>query len=80
VPERDVNTEARELLNVLHYIDSILSEVEDADRARQDAAANPRDAPKSSVQFYIWDTLQHEHYARVIGRHQAVPGRVALPA
>jgi len=75
VDSRDLATERRELLAFLDRIHEILTECQ---RRDQQTAANPliaaltprqRTAHRTSVQFYIWDTLQFDHLTRVIGRH-----------
>lgn len=61
VDHRDVAVEQREFLNFLQHIHNILKEVDESTK---------RDV---SVQFYVWDSLQFDHLARVMGRHlQAV--------
>jgi hypothetical protein len=75
VDSRDLATERRELLAFLGKINDILKECQRRDQA---TAGNPliagltqrqRTAHRTSVQFYIWDTLQFDHLTRVIGRH-----------
>ncbi len=56
VDERSLVAEERELLSFLRQIRAILDDA----RSRN---------PDTTVQFYVWDTLQYEHLARVIGRH-----------
>ncbi len=58
VDERSLVAEERELLSFLRQIRAILDD------------ARSRD-PGTTVQFYVWDSLQYEHLARVIGRHLA---------
>lgn len=61
VDQRDVAVEQREFLNFLEHIHNILKEVDESTN---------RDV---TVQFYVWDSLQFDHLARVMGRHlQAV--------
>ena len=75
VDSRDLATERRELLAFLGRIHEILQWCQQHD---QQAVANPllagltprqRTRYRTSVQFYIWDTLQFDHLTRVIGRH-----------
>lgn len=56
VDEKNLDAEQRELLAFLDHINDILE------------TAHGRDAA-TTVQFYLWDSLQYEHLARVIGRH-----------
>ncbi|WP_127846976.1 DEAD/DEAH box helicase [Caulobacter sp. FWC26] len=53
---RSVQSETRELLNFLAYLEKAFS---DATKANADA----------TVQIYIWDTVTYEHLLRVIGRN-----------
>jgi hypothetical protein len=53
---RSVQSETRELLSFLAYVERALS---DATKAKADA----------TVQIYIWDTVTYEHMLRVIGRN-----------
>src|SRR5690606_2614691 len=53
---RSVQSETRELLSFLAYVERVLS---DATKAKADA----------TVQIYIWDTVTYEHMLRVIGRN-----------
>lgn len=53
---RSPQTETRELLNFLAYIDKALT---DATKA----------APDATVQIYIWDSVTYDHIIRVIGRN-----------
>jgi hypothetical protein len=57
VEGRQVSLEQREFLNFLDYIHTILKEVDESTKRGV------------SVQFYIWDSLQFDHLARVMGRH-----------
>lgn len=67
VDHRDVVVEQREFLNFLEHIHNILKEVNDSTN---------RDV---TVQFYLWDSLQFDHLARVMGRHlQAVLANATL--
>lgn len=56
VDGRNTQAEQRELLSFLKQINVILGE------ARQLH-------PRTTVQFYLWDTLQYKHLTRVMGRH-----------
>lgn len=56
VDQKSVEAERRELQNFLGAIHEVL------EWAR-------REAPTSTVQVYLWDTLQYDHLTRVIGRH-----------
>lgn len=61
VDQRDLQAEQRELLAFLKTINDILTE------------AKQQLHPDTSVQFYLWDRLQYDHFTRIIGRHlQAV--------
>ncbi|WP_104203914.1 DEAD/DEAH box helicase [Billgrantia saliphila] len=53
---RSPQTETRELLNFLTYIDKALADATKAD-------------PRATVQIYIWDSVTYEHIIRVIGRN-----------
>ena len=75
VDSRDLTTERRELLAFLGKIHEILmacKKRDDLTAAIPAIAAIPhqkKSAYRTSVQFYIWDTLQFDHLTRVIGRH-----------
>jgi DNA replication ATP-dependent helicase Dna2 len=56
VDQRSLQTEARELTNLLNAIDV----------AMQNARGL---VPNATVQVYVWDTLTYDHFVRVIGRH-----------
>ena len=56
VDVRDINAERRELLAFLNQINDVLTDA----RTRN---------PGTTVQFYIWDSLQYDHLCRIIGRH-----------
>ncbi len=56
VDQKDLQSEQRELLAFLNQINLILT---DARNRHLD----------TTVQFYLWDTLQYDHLTRVIGRH-----------
>lgn len=75
VIDRDLNAERRELLAFLQEIHNILVWCQQQD---QQTLADPALAGlthaqqadyRTKVQFYIWDSLQYDHLARVIGRH-----------
>jgi DNA replication ATP-dependent helicase Dna2 len=77
---RSLEAERDALLQFLHGIDGLLAQVQAADDARRLSCANehagwhpdPAKAhPDSKVQFFIWDQLQYDHIARVVGRHLA---------
>lgn len=53
---KDLESERRELLAFLDRIATILDEAQTL-------------YDKSTVQFYLWDSLQFEHLCRVVGRH-----------
>ncbi|MGH0255231.1 DEAD/DEAH box helicase [Sinorhizobium meliloti] len=53
---RSVQSETRELMNFLGYVEKALS---DATKAKADA----------TVQIYLWDNVTYEHMLRVIGRN-----------
>jgi DNA replication ATP-dependent helicase Dna2 len=75
VDQRDVAVERRELLAFLQQLHDILAwcQREDNQTLGQPAlaglAAIRRVDYRTKVQFYLWDTLQYEHLARVVGRH-----------
>lgn len=56
VDQKDLAAERRELLAFLGKVHDVL------------AAAQQRD-PRTTMQLYLWDALQYEHLARIIGRH-----------
>jgi hypothetical protein len=56
VDQKDLTSERRELLRLLNQINDILTTVREWDR-------------NATVQFYIWDSIQYKHLARIIGRH-----------
>ncbi len=56
VDRRNPIDEQRELLALLQKIHDILTQAQ---------ALNP----STTVQFYLWDTLEYEHLTRIIGRH-----------
>lgn len=56
VDQRDVAVERRELLAFLQHIHAILTHA-------QSLNAN------TTMQVYLWDSLQYDHLTRVIGRH-----------
>lgn len=75
VIDRDLNAERRELLAFLQEIHNVLAWCQQQD---QQTLANPalaglsptqRADYRTKVQFYMWDSLQYDHLARVIGRH-----------
>ncbi len=53
---KDLESERRELLAFLGRIGAILDEAHGLDS-------------QTTVQFYLWDSLQFEHLSRVVGRH-----------
>lgn len=53
---RSPQSETRELLNFLAYLEKALSDATKAD-------------PNATVQIYIWDSVTYEHILRVIGRN-----------
>ena len=75
VIERDLVAERRELLAFLEKIHAILAWCQQQDeQALQDPALAGltrarRGDYRTKVQFYMWDSLQYHHLARVIGRH-----------
>jgi len=56
VDQKDMRVEERELLTFLEHVKGILDD------------AHNRSAD-TTVQVYLWDTLQYDHLTRVIGRH-----------
>jgi DNA replication ATP-dependent helicase Dna2 len=75
VDERNLTTERRELMAFLARIHEILDWCRQRDQQTAAlpaiAAMTPRQRQtyRTSVQFYLWDTLQFDHLTRVIGRH-----------
>lgn len=75
VIDRDLSTERRELLAFLKEIHDIL---EWCGRQDNKTLNNPkvaglqgrqRNGYRTKVQIYVWDSLQFDHFARIIGRH-----------
>jgi len=56
IDQKDLPVERRELLAFLNNINAILTD------------ARNRNAG-TTVQFYIWDSVQYKHLTRIIGRH-----------
>jgi DNA replication ATP-dependent helicase Dna2 len=56
VDQKDLAAERRELLAFLNGIDAILTDAQGRNN-------------ETTVQFYLWDSLQYEHLTRVVGRH-----------
>jgi DNA replication ATP-dependent helicase Dna2 len=56
VDQRSLQAEQRELLAFLNRINEILAEAQ-------------QENPNTTVQFYLWDSLQYDHLTRIIGRH-----------
>ena len=75
VIDRDLTAERRELLAFLQAIHNILDWCKQQDQQtltdRRLAGLTParRADYQTNVQFYMWDSLQYNHLARVIGRH-----------
>ena len=75
VDDRDLAAEHRELIAFLQEIHNILAWCQQEDQQTLTAAslAGLSGAGKADyrtkVQFYMWDSLQYDHLARVIGRH-----------
>ena len=75
VVDRDIRAERRELLAFLHEIHNILDWCQQqdeqilADPALGHLTPTGRGDYRTTVQFYVWDSLQYNHLARVIGRH-----------
>ena len=67
VDRKSLIDERRELLNLLRKIREILDFVTVKDRAHANTVGGS--VVSSAVQFYVWDSLQFEHFVRVIGRH-----------
>lgn len=60
IDQKDLNVERRELMAFLNEINAILSDAQNRDS-------------NTTVQFYIWDSVQYRHLTRILGRHlQAV--------
>lgn len=56
VDKKDLQSERRELLSFLATINTILQTSQTLSES-------------TTVQFYLWDTLQYDHLTKVIGRH-----------
>ena len=75
VIDRDITAERCELLAFLHEIHNILDWCQQqdeqilADPALGHLTPAGRGDYRTKVQFYMWDSLQYNHLARVIGRH-----------
>ena len=75
VVNKDLATERHELLAFLQEIHNILTwcQRQDQQRLADPALAavtrRARGDYRTKVQFYVWDTLQFDHLARIIGRH-----------
>ncbi|HET6314240.1 MAG TPA: AAA domain-containing protein, partial [Chloroflexia bacterium] len=76
VDSRDMTSERRELLAFLGAMQGILDDVGNLDAQSRFATANS--PVRSSMQVYIWDSLQLKHLQRVIGRH--LPSILANPS
>ena len=75
VVNKDLATERHELLAFLQDIHGILDSCRQQDQqtlsdpALKGLRGSARNDYRTRVQIYLWDTLQFEHLARVIGRH-----------
>jgi len=72
VDQRDLAGERREVLAFLRKVHDILTWAQDQDQQQIRAQAVPprqQQQWKTKVQFYLWDSLQFDHLARVVGRH-----------
>ena len=75
VVNKDLATERHELLAFLQDIHDILDWCRQqdqqtlADPALAGVTGPARSDYRTKVQFYIWDSLQFDHLARIIGRH-----------
>ncbi len=56
VDQRSTDRERVQLLNFLAYLDDILTKAQELHAS-------------STAQIYVWDRVQYEHLARVVGRH-----------
>lgn len=56
VDEKNILVESRELLRFLSKVNEILRWASERDE-------------NTTVQFYIWDSVQYKHFSRIIGRH-----------
>ncbi|MEM6782985.1 MAG: hypothetical protein AAF624_04535, partial [Bacteroidota bacterium] len=66
VNSRDVQTEEQSFLAFLRALKDMLDWV----RAEDDKdIASGRRKHRSTMQFYLWDAVQQEHFMRVVGRH-----------
>ena len=75
VIDRDLTAERRELLAFLQEIHNILDWCQQQDQQTltdpvlAGLTAAQRADYRTKVQFYMWDSLQYDHLARLIGRH-----------
>lgn len=67
IDNKDVETERRELIAFLHYINDILVWVSNRDEERRNERGT--NTNRSKFQVYIWDSVRYNHLIRVIGRH-----------
>ena len=56
IDQKDLSVERRELMAFLNNINTILTDARNRNTA-------------TTVQFYIWDSVQYKHLTRIIGRH-----------
>jgi hypothetical protein len=58
VDQKDLREEEKKLLQFLEQIKAILEEARELDK-------------DTSLQVYVWDSLEHKHLMRIVGRHLA---------
>ncbi|MCY4481281.1 MAG: ATP-binding protein [Spirochaetaceae bacterium] len=75
VDDRDLAAEQRELMAFLQEIHNILAWCQRQDQQTLTASSLAgmsvvgKADYRTKVQFYMWDSLQYDHFARVVGRH-----------
>ncbi len=72
VDQRNLNTERRELLAFLQQIHEILNWCQQQDQAQiraRNILPQQQQRWRTKVQLYLWDSLQFDHLARIVGRH-----------
>lgn len=75
VADRDLRAEQHELLAFLRDIHNIIDAVQQSDAQTQALpqiralGRSQRAQHRSSMQVYLWDDLQFQHLARIVGRH-----------
>jgi len=75
VADRDLRAEQHELLAFLRDIHNIIDAVQQSDAQTQALpqiralGRSQKAQHRSSMQVYLWDDLQFQHLARIVGRH-----------